>query len=122
MKSLILSSILLFIWDSSNAQVNDTTTYEYCEVISVTKNISAIRDICNVNLFIDFGKGNLFTPENPMKDETGNDLLFSSTVDCLNYLATKNWKVGQTSMFFQYGAAMARSYTKYTLSRPKYLK
>lgn len=111
---------LLLIGSIVMAQSQDTTTYEYCEVVSITKNLSATAKIAAVNVFIDFGGPFQFSPENPLKDDKGNDLNFISQIDCLNYLATKGWKVGQTAMYFEQTGVSQRSFTRYTLSRPKY--
>ena len=121
MKTLICA-FLCFIYLACNAQVQDTTTYEYCEVVSITKNLSPVATVDAVNVFIDFGNGKVFTPDDPMKDEKGSELKFGSQIDCLNYLAQKRWKIGQTTTFFQTGSLTQRSISRYTLSRPKYRK
>jgi len=120
MRTKIFIIALFLIGSESIAQINDTTTYEYCEVISITKNLSTLASIDAVNVFIDFGGGQVYTPESPLKDDKGTALNFNSQIDCLNFLATKGWKVGQTATFFQQASMTQRSVTRYTLSRPKF--
>jgi hypothetical protein len=120
MKTKILIIALVLIGSATTGQTHDTTTYEYCEVVSITKNLSPIASVDAVNVFIDFGGGRVYSPEAPMKDDKGGDLMFYSQIDCLNYLAKKGWKVGQTTTFFQTGGVTQRSITRYTLSREKY--
>ena len=119
MKTRIMIIAFFLIGIVTMAQTNDTTTYEYCEVVSISKNMSAVVSYDN-NVFIDFGEGKIFTPEAPMKDDKGTELKFNSQIDCLNYLAKKGWKVGQTNVFYQGTGTRDRSITRYTLSRPKY--
>ena len=119
MKNRILIIALLFIGSVTMAQTNDTTTYEYCEVVSISKNMSAVASY-DANVFIDFGGGQIFSADAAMKDDKGVSLTFNSQIDCLNYLAKKGWKVGQTNVFYQGTGMRDRSITRYTLSRPKY--
>lgn len=122
MKNSIMIIALLLVGSVAMAQTPDTTTYEYCEVVSITKNLSPVSKIGAVNVFIDFGRGFVFSSDNPLKDENAVDLEFISQIDCLNYLSKKGWKVGQTAMFLQQGGSLIlRSVTRYTLSRPKYV-
>jgi hypothetical protein len=120
MKTRIMIIAFFLIRLGVEAQTHDTITYEYCEVVSITKNLSPIASVDAVNVFIDFGGGQVFTPDAPMKDNKGVELKFNSQIDCLNYLAKKGWKVGQTTTFFQTGGMTQRSITRYTLSKPKY--
>lgn len=115
----VIANTLLFS-QNENYQRKDTTTYEYCEVVSITKNLSPVATVDAVNVFIDFGRGQVFSPETPLKDDKGEELKFNSQIDCLNYLAKQGWRVGQTTTFFQTGTMTQRSITRYTLSRPKY--
>jgi len=119
MKNKIMIIAFLLIGSVAMAQTPDTTTYEYCEVISISKNMSSVtkRD---ANIFIDFGEKGIYTPDDPLKDDKGKELEFTNTVDCLNYLATKGWKVGQTNIFYQQNSMAQRTVTRYTLSKPKY--
>jgi len=120
MKNSIMIIAFLLIGSVAMAQTPDTTTYEYCEVVSISKNMASITK-SDANIFIDFGEGVIFTPKDPLKDDNGKDLKFLSSVDCLNYLATKGWKLGQTNIFYQQGGMAQRTVTRYTLSRPKYV-
>lgn len=120
MKNKIMIMAFLLAGSVVMAQVPDTTTYEYCEVVSITKNLSPVAMVDAVNVFIDFGWGQVYTPEDPMKDDNGKPMNFTSQIDCLNYLAIKGWKVGQSTMFFQQSGMTQRSFTRYTLSRHKY--
>lgn len=124
MKKFTLITIFLisfFISFSQNEikQQTDTTTYEYCEVVSISKNMSAVTSY-DANIFIDFGGGKIFTPDNPMKDDKEVKLTFTSQVDCFNYLAKKGWRLGQSTVFYQGTGMRDRSITRYTLFRPKY--
>jgi len=120
MKNRIMIIAFMLAGLVAMAQTPDTTTYEYCEVVAITKNLSDIGKVGDVNVFLDFGGPFQFSPENPLKDDKEKDLIFGSQVDCLNYLAIKGWKVGQTAMYLQLGSLVQRSLTRYTLSRPKY--
>ena len=119
MKNKILIIAFFLIGLAAIAQTHDTTTYEYCEVVSISKNMNAVTST-DANVFIDFGGGQIFTPDAPMKDDMGAGLTFNSQIDCLNYLAKKGWRVGQTNVFYQGTGMRDRSITRYTLSRPKY--
>ena len=119
MKNKIMIIAFLLTGSVAMAQAPDTTTYEYCEVVSISKNMKSVTKT-DANVFIDFGGGSVFTPNNPLKDDKGKDLNFISQIDCLNYLSTKGWKLGQTNIFYQQNSMAQRTVTRYTLSRPKY--
>ena len=120
MKTRIMIIAFCLITSVTMAQTPDTTTYEYCEVVSITKKLSPVANIGDVKVFIDFGKGFVFSSDNPLKDDNAVDLEFISQIDCLNYLSKKGWKLGQTSMYLHQGGGLMRNVTRYTLSRPKY--
>lgn len=93
MKTKVLFFLFVFFSLGLRSQVNapDTTTYVYCDVMTSTKVMSNLQDSYNVNVFIDFGKGKVITPDNPLIDENGGKLTFTSTADVLNYLSKNKW-------------------------------
>jgi hypothetical protein len=121
MKTKILI-IALVCWIGAKGQSPDTTTYEYCEVVAIAKNLSFLNAVDAVNVFINFGEGKTYTPEKPMKDENGNDLNFTSHIDCFNYLGTKGWKMITSNAYQDKGTMTQRSVIHYNFSRPKYRK
>ena len=49
--------IALVCWIGAKGQSTDTTTYEYCEVVAIAKNLSFLNAVDAVNVFINFGEG-----------------------------------------------------------------
>lgn len=103
-----------------SAQVIDTVTYEYCEITSFAKVASALSNVDEANIFINFGNGITFTPENPMKDKGGNSLLFKNPIDAINYLAKSKWTLSGSTAYFVDQGMSSRNAKHYILSRPKY--
>jgi hypothetical protein len=99
-KILLISSLLICISGFSqppNIEQEDSTKhYIYVDIMGISKSLQttmSAKTTQNVNVFLDFGNGIVYTPEEPLKDdETGKPIIFNSMVDALNYLSEKGWE------------------------------
>ena len=99
MKNLYLF-ISLFICIGAYSQTTkslqqDTVKhYIYVDIMGITKALRttmSAKTTQTVNIFIDFGEGKIYTPENLMKDKgTDQPISFKSMVEVLNYFSKQN--------------------------------
>jgi hypothetical protein len=88
----ILFLTFLVLTNFVNAQKPDTVTYEFCLVMALSKGLSDVDDGLEVNLFLDFGTGVVYTPSEPYKDPvTKFPILMESVASVLTYLSEKKW-------------------------------
>jgi hypothetical protein len=91
MKKLILIALIALSFKVS-AQTSDTTKYvakeQYCMVMATSKFLST-----KVTITVDFGQEtHLFKfVDTRVKDEAGKVVAFNSTIDALNYMASRGW-------------------------------
>ncbi|MCX6251842.1 MAG: hypothetical protein NTX61_13960 [Bacteroidetes bacterium] len=99
----------------------DTTKYRFVDIMGITKaggNKSAVSTL-QVEIFLDFGKGEKYTPDEPMKDEKGNPVIFTSIIDMLNYLSQKGWFYVGVFPVEQYsGTSFERHFTHVLMKKP----
>jgi hypothetical protein len=124
MKTKVLFFLFVFFTLVSRSQVNtnDTATYVYCDVMCTSKALSNVADALAVNIFIDFGNGEIYGPENPIKDlKTKEAFNFSSAPDILNYLDKKGWRIVTSSSLAEFtGGIRERWVTYYILKKKKF--
>ena len=97
----------------------DTTTYIYCKALCISKIALTLNKSDKIEIYMDFGNDKVFTPKNPMKDESGKDADFESVVDLLNFMSDAKWqldKAYQTSIT----TSVVRLMTSFVFRKPKY--
>ena len=129
MKNLYLF-ISLFICIGAYSQTTkslqqDTVKhYIYVDIMGITKALRttmSAKTTQTVNIFIDFGEGKIYTPENLMKDKgTDQPISFKSMVEVLNYFSKKGWKFETAYVIEQAaGSSFERHITHYLMKKIK---
>jgi hypothetical protein len=119
MKKFMITAMLLGISLMAFSQTADTTTYVYCKAVSVSKNAFNLNKMNDVEISIDFGNGKVFSPDNPMKDESGKNADFDNVVDLINFLSDRKWSLDKISQLYQ-GSSNVKIMTFMFFKRPKY--
>jgi hypothetical protein len=87
MKKILL--ILIFIFIPICYALSQSEHKTYCELVGVDKGLLKTKLV----IYIDFGDKN---KTSTIVDENGNDLIFYSMIDAMNYMAKNGWKPVQT--------------------------
>lgn len=121
MKRIILIFAMFICVINLNAQNQfvDTTTYKFCDVSCYSKSFSTVMASNDINAFFDFGDGEQYTPDNPLKSKDGTSLIFNSIVSIMNYMSENKWILDK-AYGFQAAGSSNRMVTHLILKKPKY--
>ena len=85
MKKLLVFSMVLVSFVSYG---QTTKVEQYCEIMSIGKMFSK-----KVNITIDNGEFKSIWNPSILKDESGNPIVFNTTIDALNFMGKNGWKL-----------------------------
>ena len=119
MKKIFLVYLMMGLSNIAISQNYDTTTYVYCKALSISNIVMTLNKTDDVEIYLDFGAGKIFTPKHPMKDEAGKDVDFETVVDLMNFMSERKWQLDiayQTSIT----TSVVRLVTNLVFKKPKY--
>ena len=93
MKKIISVILFCIAFAGYSQEKRDTTTFIYSEVVAVGKYGTTADEPFNVNLYYDFGKGK----EISIKDKSGKEVLITTEIDAINYLAESGWSLATST-------------------------
>ncbi len=98
MKKLIFLAVCTIFTITALSQKADSV--KYCEVVTCSKAANTyVNNVFQVNYAFDFGNGEQYTPENPIKDEEGNEIVFKGPSDMMSFMNRKGYDLISTFGF-----------------------
>lgn len=98
MKNLIIAIFCLFTLSTFAQEKADSV--KYCEVVTCSKAVTtSVNSVFEVNYAFDFGAGETYTPDKPMKDKGGKPIEFNSPVDMMQLMSRKGYDLISTCAF-----------------------
>ena len=116
----VLVFVLLLIGLRVAAQHIDTTTYLFCDAQCNSKIESTIENLTDVNIFLDFGNGVKYGPENPMLTKGGYKIDLNSIVTLMNYMSDEKWTLDKAYAIYVTKGISSRAVTFLIFKKPKY--
>jgi hypothetical protein len=119
MKKLILAAVFMGLRILAISQLVDTTTYVYCKALCESKVGLSFNKLDEVEISMDFGNGEKFTPKHPMRDEAGKETDIESVVDLMNFMSDRKWLLDKIYLFTASSGAL-KVVTHIVFKKPKY--